>query len=111
MVPGTRLLVVPLWFYLLLATEGDVWYDTDNGRSYVDEKAMASSQWVEELAWDGGTPDTIGTTELVDESVPQELATGGLTTWTAPVLARRGRQHTTEASSSQPVSSLGTCSR
>ena len=49
------------------ATEGDVWYDTDNGRSYVYYNDGTSSQWVEmNPAWDGGTPpDSIGTTEMV----------------------------------------------
>lgn len=63
------------------ATEGDVWYDTDNGRSYVYYYDGTSSQWVEmNPAWDGGTPpDSIGTTELADESVtPAKLASSGL---------------------------------
>ena len=63
------------------ATEGDVWYDTDNGRSYVYYNDGTSSQWVEmNPAWDGGSPpDSVDTIQLVDESVtPAKLAAGGL---------------------------------
>ena len=63
------------------ATEGDVWYDTDNGRSYVYYYDGTSAQWVEmNPAWDGGTPpSSIGTTEIADESVtPAKLASSGL---------------------------------
>ena len=62
------------------ATEGDVWYDTDNGRAYVYYNDGTSSQWVEmNPAWDGGTPpDSIGTSEIQDGSVtPAKLSTGG----------------------------------
>lgn len=62
------------------ATEGDVWYDTDVGRSYVYYFDGTSAQWVEmNPAWDGGTPpNSIGTLEITDGSVtPAKLSTGG----------------------------------
>ena len=63
------------------ATEGDVWFDTDNGRSYVYYNDGSSSQWVEmNPSWNNGVPpDTIDTVELKDGSVtPAKLSGGAL---------------------------------
>ena len=50
------------------ATEGDVWYDTDNGRAYVYYNDGTSSQWVEmNPAWDGGVPPSVVTGELITD--------------------------------------------
>ena len=59
------------------ATEGDVWYDTDNGRAYVYYNDGNSSQWVEmNPAWDGGIPPSvIDSTSLIDGSItPSKLS-------------------------------------
>lgn len=50
------------------ATEGDVWYDTDNGRAYVYYNDGTSSQWVEmNPAWDGGVPPSVITGDLITD--------------------------------------------
>jgi hypothetical protein len=53
------------------ATEGDVWYDTDNGRAYVYYNDGNSSQWVEmNPAWDGGIPPgVIDASSITDGSI------------------------------------------
>lgn len=62
------------------ATEGDIWYDTDNGRAYVYYNDGDSAQWVElNPAWDGGAPpgsitaDGIGNRSIA----PIKLTVGG----------------------------------
>ncbi|WNL51034.1 hypothetical protein SCREM2_gp115 [Synechococcus phage S-CREM2] len=62
------------------ATEGDIWYDTDNGRAYVYYNDGDSSQWVElNPAWDGGVPPgAITGDSIADRSIaPIKLTVGG----------------------------------
>ena len=52
------------------ANEGDQWYDTDEGRTYIYYTDNDSSQWVEgNPSWNGGIP--------IGSIVPSYLSTGG----------------------------------
>ena len=52
------------------ANEGDQWYDTDEGRTYIYYTDNDSSQWVEgNPSWNGGIP--------IGSIIPSYLSTGG----------------------------------
>lgn len=56
------------------ASEGDIWYDVDDGRSYVYYNDGDSSQWVEmNPSWNGGIPP--------ESITPDKISEGGIQ-WT-----------------------------
>ena len=77
-----------------LASEGDVWYDHDNGRSYVYYNDGDSNQWVEmNPSWNGSVAD--------DSVTPAKLSTGG-PNWdtNGKILVNGARSHIDANSSS-----------
>ena len=77
-----------------LASAGDVWYDHDNGRSYVYYNDGDSNQWVEmNPSWNGSVAD--------DSVTPAKLSTGG-PNWdtNGKILVNGARSHIDANSSS-----------
>ena len=59
------------------ASEGDIWYDVDEGRSYVYYNDGDSSQWVEmNPSWNGGLPPGIVTPDKISEGGPSWTTAG-----------------------------------